>query len=599
MSVGDDTSRIAIIVSNGIIGACLVIVLSVQGCDSGKSTLHQSSGGEQQSDSFAQEIVERRASIEGQLGDSIQDTAVRELIAIAGSTDWGKNNTVDAIVQHYPNEFLSALLIEQKAHDYALSGISERRVYLDTIITQFPEKVAGAKAAELILSDLRGRSIDEFLKQCEEWINNTPRSRVGRVALYEHMRYSTATRAVNTAAIDAMQFWAYHTDAVKRMELESYLRQRLDEAGLFLESAAFLKSVDIPEVALHLIGSMNSGTIPDSNFSNYLASAPSSTVLASHSESLSVGLDKAVFLARLGCLQCYEGQGSQALEAFHEFQNIAEKSLRESPEMASFASAIHLATLRCMIESAEQLAFRSRGTTDQELALSSIRGDLTALANSGRKRFGPLIAGPDLYATFTEHEANILNEIGNPNGAAHIYESFQERYPDSYLAPEMLLKAAELYKTELAAPVKAVKTYLYIAKKYPNTKASLTATFLRALVLVDLEQYAGARDTFFQFMASTPSDYRVPIAKFSAAICVAKLGESDKAVAEIQQVVRDYPNSSIAPDALAWAAKLHLSQQRYDDAKVCLRDLVELYPESDSAREGRTLLDRLKNIPTP
>lgn len=72
-----------------------------------------------------------------------------------------------------------------------------------------------------------------------------------------------------------------------------------------------------------------------------------------------------------------------------------------------------------------------------------------------------------------------------------------------------------------------------------------------------------------------------------------KTPKQDKAQAQFQAVVDDYPEHSKAPTSLYTLAVMQARDEQVSQAKVNLHKLIKQYPDSSEASQAKTLLEQL------
>ena len=72
-----------------------------------------------------------------------------------------------------------------------------------------------------------------------------------------------------------------------------------------------------------------------------------------------------------------------------------------------------------------------------------------------------------------------------------------------------------------------------------------------------------------------------------------KTPQNDKAMAQFQAVVDDYPDHSKAPTSLYALATMQARDGKVSEAKIHLHKLIKQYPDASEAGKAKTLLDQL------
>ncbi|HMU43577.1 MAG TPA: tetratricopeptide repeat protein [Ignavibacteriaceae bacterium] len=101
------------------------------------------------------------------------------------------------------------------------------------------------------------------------------------------------------------------------------------------------------------------------------------------------------------------------------------------------------------------------------------------------------------------------------------FQNLIDEYPESALAPEAMLKIAQVYQNKLdtsltggASLKKAVDTFKMIFKNYPNSQQAPSSLFMAAFILAnDLKNFNEATETYNLFLSKFPNDKLAPSAK--------------------------------------------------------------------------------------
>ena len=72
-----------------------------------------------------------------------------------------------------------------------------------------------------------------------------------------------------------------------------------------------------------------------------------------------------------------------------------------------------------------------------------------------------------------------------------------------------------------------------------------------------------------------------------------KTPQNDKAMAQFQAVVDDYPDHSKAPTSLYALATMQARDGKVSEAKINLHKLIKQYPDASEAGKAKSLLDQL------
>lgn len=102
--------------------------------------------------------------------------------------------------------------------------------------------------------------------------------------------------------------------------------------------------------------------------------------------------------------------------------------------------------------------------------------------------------------------------------------------------------------------------------------------------------YAGAEEAFRGFVRNFPQSTLAPNAIYWIGICQANLREWGAALATQEGLLARYPKSSKAPDAMLAIAAVQAEQGDAGSARNTLEDIIARYPETEAAGKARNRL---------
>jgi len=130
--------------------------------------------------------------------------------------------------------------------------------------------------------------------------------------------------------------------------------------------------------------------------------------------------------------------------------------------------------------------------------------------------------------------------------------------------------------------------------KEPSGKQDKTATYAAAYQTFKNGNYPKAREAFQGFLAAYPSGEYSDNAQFWIGECYFFEKKYEKAILEYEKVTKKFPSSNKVPYALL---KQGISFQNLGDkvsAKLLLQQVIKDYPNTSQARIARTKLQELK-----
>jgi tol-pal system protein YbgF len=108
-------------------------------------------------------------------------------------------------------------------------------------------------------------------------------------------------------------------------------------------------------------------------------------------------------------------------------------------------------------------------------------------------------------------------------------------------------------KQDYASALDQFSTFL---QRYPNSEHAANAMFWRAKSFQGLEQYREAIDAYESLRANYATSTKTPYAIHQEAVCHARLGQSERAIQLMEEVIRDYPMTPAADQAKSDLQKL-------------------------------------------
>ncbi|MHC4607411.1 MAG: outer membrane protein assembly factor BamD [Planctomycetota bacterium] len=199
---------------------------------------------------------------------------------------------------------------------------------------------------------------------------------------------------------------------------------------------------------------------------------------------------------------------------------------------------------------------------------------------------------------------------GEHGAAIETYDRLADRFPSSPRAAEGAYEAALIIEQDLGRPDEAMKRYNEIIRKYPSVEH-------KALVRIGLlheqkrefdkagQSYLqadeslrsrGYPNTNFnrrqsqsrnQFLTDNVDFERRPLALFTEAEALERSGRPVEAIKKCWELVRLYPESSLADDALAMVIRISRLHGKREDMEKALIRIEKDFPESEKLRELR------------
>ena len=186
-------------------------------------------------------------------------------------------------------------------------------------------------------------------------------------------------------------------------------------------------------------------------------------------------------------------------------------------------------------------------------------------------------------AMFQSAECQV--SLGNMEGAEELFWQVYEADPEDSLAPRALLRIAEIYALRGGADA-AGSIHAWIESEYP-ARWQARAMFGRGMIAYRAGSFAGAGLRFKEALRLSQSggagDEISADAVFMNAWSCFMLSHDAEARDLFAGLVRDFPRSARAPEALFWLGGDDYNRRRFAEAEKSFRRLAEEYPKSSLA----------------
>ncbi|MFA5778595.1 MAG: tetratricopeptide repeat protein [Elusimicrobiota bacterium] len=166
-------------------------------------------------------------------------------------------------------------------------------------------------------------------------------------------------------------------------------------------------------------------------------------------------------------------------------------------------------------------------------------------------------------------------------------ESFDAVISTATKKDKDFLKKAYLYRadsmSELLQLDDALKEYVRITEKFPNTNESLLARLGIGLVYYKKNSYEKARDYFLNFVKRFPGTKITDDAQYWVGMLHFKNKNFKKAAVSFTALVRNYPKSDYAADGWLRLGDSYFNLKKYKQARNSYRKVLTKYPASTPA----------------
>lgn len=257
------------------------------------------------------------------------------------------------------------------------------------------------------------------------------------------------------------------------------------------------------------------------------------------------------------------------------------------------------------------------------LLTTTARADLVWTKQSGWSVEGGALSG--VVGVEARNALDLMNrartdeENGSLGGAIKSYLAVGKRYPNSIYAPEALYRAARVYLVRHQYN-KSFENFQAVLGRYPNTKrfneitgeqyriasALLDGARARGLlgILPGFRQREKAIEYFESILVNAPySDY-APLSLMNIARAHQKFKNDEAAIDALDRMINNYPQSLLAPDAYLKLAQTHaklVDGPYYDQANTkesitYYEDFMILFPGDTSINVAEKGLDSMKRM---
>lgn len=202
----------------------------------------------------------------------------------------------------------------------------------------------------------------------------------------------------------------------------------------------------------------------------------------------------------------------------------------------------------------------------------------------------------DLLRQIEGLHAEIARLRGSIEVLANQNEQVQKRQRDFYLDLDSRLKRLEggaAAQAAGSAPALPLADADAAAAPRPVTKEELARevkTYDAASGLFRRNDFAAAEEAFRAFLREYPQSTLAPNATYWIGICQANLKDYKGALATQEGLLARFPQSAKAPDALLAVAAIQAEQGQGGAARNTLEDIIARYPGSEAAGKARTRL---------
>lgn len=225
---------------------------------------------------------------------------------------------------------------------------------------------------------------------------------------------------------------------------------------------------------------------------------------------------------------------------------------------------------------------------------------------------GLLVRSAEVFITLPELEpdhaeiANIprriwdlaerLRGLQQQDQAIYLLSQIPIQFPIDALAPQAVLRIAELHATGLADPLKAVETYQEYLNLNGDNENIRSQIFSIGQQLAAKRRFLEALHVFGVFVDSFPTDPRAP----EALRAIGQTHQSNEAwreaITSYERIVDEYPHIAIIADVELATAECQINLSQWRDARRLYEEFVQQYAKHGQAAIAQSRLDVLKNL---
>jgi len=182
--------------------------------------------------------------------------------------------------------------------------------------------------------------------------------------------------------------------------------------------------------------------------------------------------------------------------------------------------------------------------------------------------------------------AEQLQEQGNYQEAARMFEKLYQRHPDFYLAERALFQAGEIRNLYLKTYHEALMAYLLVEKDYPDSPLAKKALQQVAEIYKNqLRDYSRAIVAYQKLLDNGVEDGDQ--VQYEVADNYFRLNNFEQARIEFDSLLKNYPDSSLAAEAQYRVAVATSLEGDLKKAAEAFRLVSEKWPDSPYAVEAR------------
>jgi TolA-binding protein len=224
------------------------------------------------------------------------------------------------------------------------------------------------------------------------------------------------------------------------------------------------------------------------------------------------------------------------------------------------------------------------------------RGETEKLVETYKRIAADYRENEEVAIAALEEVAKVGQETKRVGEMIDAYRKIVEGYPKNPAAISAQEKIVSVYANEWKAYENAVEECRKMAEKFPGTEEAIHAQYLIGQLYYTDKQYDKALTEFQRFVDNYSKSADVQSAYLH--IALAHIGKKDwnNAVNVLRKMIKEdfqHPLSARAQFLLGYC---HLTQQKYDQAKVEYQRVLDNYPNSEYVNQAKDFVERLSKI---
>lgn len=181
--------------------------------------------------------------------------------------------------------------------------------------------------------------------------------------------------------------------------------------------------------------------------------------------------------------------------------------------------------------------------------------------------------------------ANAFLRLGNVSEVTRLQALHAGQFPTGRLAPEFLLLLAETHRKALDM-ARVAEDYRLLLERFPGSAHAPKAGVDYADALYAASKLKESVDAATRFIEANPKHDLVPRALMTRARAAERLDQTEKSLVDCDAIVKNWPKSSSAPEALFWIGSYYLNKKNYAKAQEQFQLLHKMYLSHPLAPEA-------------